>query len=108
MVMRPALLLMMALAFIVLQSASVRAQVTGDLPNYGLDRGSQNFFGLPTGGRVQRVEDYEAERQYREALQRIPDRKPATRDPWGNVRQTTRPAATRAAPQPPYDRHRVY
>ena len=93
-----------AAAIIVLfAGAGTRAQVLGDSPNTGLgaavanSRGSIGSIMRPHGPESS-WPDYEAERQYREVLKRIPDRKPSN-DPWGNIRQA--PAAASV------DKHRA-
>jgi hypothetical protein len=84
------------------QIDATQAQIIGDSPNTGLGaavRASPGIFTRHHGPEGTSY-DYEGERQYREALKKIPDRKPQTRDPWGNIRQ----APTTA----PVDRHRPH
>jgi len=92
-----------AAAIIVLFAGTARAQVHGDSPNTGLGAAVLNSPGSLGGimrshGPENSWPDYEAERQYRDALKRIPDRKPSN-DPWKTIRQA--PAASSG------DRHRV-
>jgi hypothetical protein len=91
--------LIFAAAIAVLSAGSARAQVTGPLPNTGLDGDRFNWAAAYTHSRVpeQVGREVEIERNYREAVKKIPDKKPSN-DPW----KTVRPAATASAP----DRHR--
>lgn len=85
-----------------LLAAPARAQVTGPIPNTPQDYGQDfRLNGWPmeyeqTRTLAQIERDNEIERQYRETLRKIPDRKPSN-DPWRNIRQ---------APAVAYDRHR--
>jgi hypothetical protein len=91
-----------AAVIIVLVSGTARAQVPGDSPNMNLGAavsGSRGL-GVVSGSRGPAgfSADHENERNYRETLKRIPDKK-ASNDPW----KTIRPASTASPP----DRHRV-
>ena len=91
-----------AAVIIVLVSGAARAQVPGDSPNMNIGAavaGSRGL-GVVSGSRgpAGSWPDHENERNYRETLKRIPDKK-ASNDPW----KTIRPASTAS----PADRHRV-
>jgi hypothetical protein len=96
--------IIVAAAIIVTFSGIARGQILpGDSPNLGIGaavRSSPGSMGGimrshgPEGGSWQ---DAEGERQYRETLKKIPNRKPSN-DPWATIRQT--PTAS------PVDRHR--
>lgn len=92
--------LIRAAAIFVLFAGTARAQVVpGDSPNMGIGSavaGSRGI-GIISRSRGPIGTDYENERNYREAVKRIPDKK-ASNDPWKSLRQ---PAASSA------DRHRV-
>ncbi len=93
--------LIFALALAILAASSARAQVTGPIPNSGLDDGRYNWTAIPMDyGRSTTPEEVgrvnEIDRRYRETVAKIPDKKPS-RDPWKNIR----PAPTAAAA----DRH---
>jgi hypothetical protein len=91
-----------AAAILSLSAGLARAQVTGPIPNTGLEVGRDfSWGGLSTydAPRGPTARDIEIERRYRETVSaRIPDRK-ASKDPWRNLRQ--------AAPVAVPDRHRV-
>ena len=92
-----------ALAAAVLLAGPAQAQITGPVPNTQQDDSVR--WTVLSIGRAKNPEDagreHEIERQYQETLRtKIPDKKPASKDPWRNIRQ----APTAAAP----DRHKVY
>jgi hypothetical protein len=85
---------------LVVSAGAARAQVTGAIPGTGGFDDQQFYWNtLPSTVRRETAEDREIERRYNETLRtRIPDRKPASSDPWRTVR---------SAPKVPvYDRHR--
>ena len=90
-----------AAVFVVLSAGVAQAQVTGAVPGTGSFDEQQFYWNTPALGETtrtpaERQRDQEIERKYREVVNaRIPDRKPASNDPWRSVRQ---------APKP-YDRH---
>ena len=80
-----------AAAFIVLFAGTARAQVVpGDSPNMGVGAAVSGSRGLGAISRTRAPKgnwsEYENERNYRETVKRIPDRK-SSNDPWKNVRQ---------------------
>ena len=91
-----------AAAILALSAGLARAQVTGPIPNTGLDVGRDfNWGGWSTDetSRAPTARDIEIERRYRETVRaRIAECK-ASKDPWRNLRQ--------AAPVTVPDRHRV-
>jgi hypothetical protein len=93
-----------AAAIVVLSAGLARAQVTSSLPGSGPYDGTSdfNFNIMPDYDQTRPLaeieRDREIERRYRETIRaRIPDRKPASNDPWKSVRQ---------APAVAYDRYR--
>jgi hypothetical protein len=78
------------IAMIVLLAATARAQVLpGDSPSMGIGAAVSGSRGLGIVSRPHTWEGYEterSERNYRETVKRIPDKKPAN-DPWKNARQ---------------------
>jgi hypothetical protein len=90
-----------AIALVVLLAGTARAQIPGDSPNMGIGAAVSGSRGLGIISRPHTWEGYEAERSernYRETVKRIPDKKP-TNDPWKNARQA--PTASTE------DRHRA-
>jgi hypothetical protein len=88
-----------AAAIVVVYAGTAQAQ-PGDSGNS--TGNSLNMNMLPDGRRRQSPEDayreQQIEREYRETVNsRIPDKKPATSDPWGNVRAA--PGGSSAAKQ---------
>jgi hypothetical protein len=89
---------------LVMSAGFAHAQVTGAVPGTGSFDDQQFYWNTPSLGEnsrspAERQRDQEIERKYREVVNaRIPDRKPASNDPWRTVR-----AAPSAAV---YDRHR--
>jgi len=80
-----------AAAVIVLFAGAARAQVVpGDSPNMGVGAAVSGSRGLGAISRTRAPKgnwsEYENERNYRETVKRIPDRK-SSGDPWKNVRQ---------------------
>lgn len=98
--------LIAAAAMAMLSAGAARAQVSGPIPGSGMYGDSTaccfntNLF--PDYDQVrspeQRERDRQIEIQYREQLARIPNKRPASNDPWKNIRPA--PAV------PAYDRHR--
>jgi hypothetical protein len=80
-----------AAAFIVLFAGAARAQVVpGDSPDRGVGAAVSGSRGLGAISRTRMPKgswsEYENERNYRETVKRIPDKK-SSNDPWKNVRQ---------------------
>jgi hypothetical protein len=92
--------ILLAAALLTLPAMAARAQVTGAIPGTGGFDDQQFYWNtLPSTVRRETAEDREIERRYNETLRtRIPDRKPASRDPWRTVRSAPNAAV--------YDRHR--
>lgn len=92
-----------ALVMAVLLIGPAQAQVTGPIPNTQQDDSVR--WTVLSISRAKNPEDagreHDIEQKYQETLRtKIPDKKPASKDPWRNIRQ----APTAAAP----DRHKVY
>lgn len=92
-----------AAAVIVLSSGTALAQVVpGDSPNMGVGAAVSGSRGIGALSRTRAPKgnwsEHEDERNYRETLKKIPDKK-SSNDPWKNVRQ--QPTA------PVVDRHRL-
>jgi len=85
---------------IILSSAGIaRAQITpitSGLPDSAYGRGYTLSPGYETPMSAQSVRDMEIERQYKETLKKIPNKKPSN-DPWAGVRAA--PMADRHRPQ---------
>jgi hypothetical protein len=82
--------LIFAAALPVLTVGLARAQVTGPIPNSGMDDGRYtNWNAFPIYERSATPEEVgrvnEIDRRYRETVAKIPDKKPS-RDPWKNIR----------------------
>jgi hypothetical protein len=94
--------LIFAAAVAVISAGSARAQVTP--LTSGLPEGSYWALSYGNSRTPEQVgREVEIERDYREAVKKIPDKKP-TNDPWKTVRTApARPAATATS----YDRHRA-
>jgi hypothetical protein len=96
--------LLVAAAIAVLSAGFAHAQVT---PPDSIMPDTNHFNMFPVYGSSRLPEqvgrDIEIERNYREAVKRIPDKKPSN-DPWKSIRAApARPAATAAT----LDRHRA-
>ena len=93
-----------AAAVIVLFAGTASAQmVPGDSPNQGVGAAVSGSRGLGAISRTRAPKgnwsEYENERNYRETVKRIPDKKPSS-DPWKNVRSTpTASSVDRHQPQ---------
>jgi hypothetical protein len=94
--------LIVAAAIAVLSAGAARAQVS-DITT-GLPDGSYWALSYGNSRTPEQVgREVEIERNYRDAVKKIPDKK-ASNDPWKSVRQApVRPAATATA----YDRHQA-
>ena len=93
-----------AAAFIVLFAGTASAQIVpGDSPNRGVGGEVAGSRGIGALSRTRAPKgnwaEYENERNYRETLKRIPDKK-SSNDPWKNVRQAPAvPVVDRHQPQ---------
>jgi hypothetical protein len=90
-----------AAAIIALFIGTVRGQILGDSPSTG---NAAWAYGVAVSHDPERVwREQDAERKYRDAIKKIPDKKPSTNDPWKGVRQESTTSSTASSS----DRHRA-